>query len=582
MTQPFIRPVELHETGEFAPHGTFVRSCGLKKLVSLTSVPVAEQSPSLQGARRESAHTLPSARKKGEYLPAAPVRMPFSRLRAPSFLLLLLGFSGHGGGTLELILDAPRDTVWSGPALQGLAGDVGLHVRLRVSVGPGDSDLSQWAFGVAVLRDSTPVDNNTQVPLKAHDMSVADACQLIRDVDVDRHDSDASGRGKGSVGKVYECYHYLWLRGCGPGCAAHARYTSSTAPSPLTCTNGSGVKASAIGLWKITVFARHSQHLAVLPILVPHAHEITRLFEVVSPPAASAANEEEGGGGVPLCWHAGKAVGEQTDECLWVWRRFEPYRQIWYTREEYMRALETFDVRGFGTEERATLEALACALPPQCGPLSRLERKHRQEAGVLGTCAADTSLGSCAVVGNSWILLHGTFGPEIDSHDAVFRLNDAPIDKDLLVHTGRRTTHRVLELSAMKNSPDYQYLFPGQVQLLRLTPATRSAVTEVLQMYASSYGMHVSSSSYGMHVSSASYDMHVSSSSYDMHVSYSSNDMHASYSSYDRSCKCMPGEPPRWGKIACSWSLPLLSTTYRPSSWAMWDGPRTSPQEWWR
>ena len=164
-----------------------------------------------------------------------------------------------------------------------------------------------------------------------------------------------------------------------------------------------------------------------------------------------------------------------------------------------MRALETFDVRGFGTEERATLEALACALPPRCGPLSRLERKHRQEAGLLGTCAADASLGSCAVVGNSWILLHGTFGPEIDSHDAVFRINDAPIDKDLSVHIGRRTTHRVLELPAMKNSPDYQHLFPGQVQLLRLTAASGSAVTEVLQMYASSDDMHISSSSNDMH-----------------------------------------------------------------------------------
>jgi len=286
--------------------------------------------------------------------------MPVSRLRAPSLIVLLLGFSGHGGGALELILDAPRETVWSGPALQGLAGGVGLHVRFRVFVGPGDSDLSQWAFGVAVLRDSTRVDNNTrEVPLKVHDMSVADACQLIRDVDVDPHDSDASGRGKGGGGTVYECYHHLWLSGCGPGCAAHA-------PSPLTCINGSGVNASAIGLWKIKVFTRNLEHLAALPGLVPRA-QITRLFEVVQstpllspPPRASAASEEEGRRveeeeeeeeeWVPLCWHAGKAVGEQTDECLWVWRRFEPFRHIWYTREEYLRALETFDVRGFGTD----------------------------------------------------------------------------------------------------------------------------------------------------------------------------------------------------------------------------------------
>mmetsp|Transcript_16654 Transcript_16654/g.20033 ORF Transcript_16654/g.20033 Transcript_16654/m.20033 type:complete len:557 (-) Transcript_16654:274-1944(-) len=54
------------------------------------------------------------------------------------------------------------------------------------------------------------------------------------------------------------------------------------------------------------------------------------------------------------------------------------------------------------------------------------------------------SFRTCAVVGNSGILLRYKFGEAIDKHDAVFRLNEAPT-KGYEEYVGRKTTIRVVE-----------------------------------------------------------------------------------------------------------------------------------------
>ena len=51
---------------------------------------------------------------------------------------------------------------------------------------------------------------------------------------------------------------------------------------------------------------------------------------------------------------------------------------------------------------------------------------------------------SCAVVGSSGILTRALFGEEIDAHDAVFRVNQAPTRGGCATYSGARTTVRVL------------------------------------------------------------------------------------------------------------------------------------------
>jgi len=50
---------------------------------------------------------------------------------------------------------------------------------------------------------------------------------------------------------------------------------------------------------------------------------------------------------------------------------------------------------------------------------------------------------SCAVVGNSGILLKSKFGSNVDSHTVVIRSNQAPIHRYALM-VGRKTTFRLL------------------------------------------------------------------------------------------------------------------------------------------
>ncbi|XP_034568638.1 sialyltransferase-like protein 5 isoform X1 [Setaria viridis] len=58
---------------------------------------------------------------------------------------------------------------------------------------------------------------------------------------------------------------------------------------------------------------------------------------------------------------------------------------------------------------------------------------------------------TCAVVGNSGDLLKTEFGQEIDAHDAVFRDNEAPVNKKYAKHVGLKRDFRLVVRGAARN-----------------------------------------------------------------------------------------------------------------------------------
>jgi len=65
--------------------------------------------------------------------------------------------------------------------------------------------------------------------------------------------------------------------------------------------------------------------------------------------------------------------------------------------------------------------------------------------------------GRCAVVGNSGVSLVHLMGPEIDAHDAVFRMNLAPV-RGFEQHVGSRTTFQIV------NSPNIREMLTGSLR----------------------------------------------------------------------------------------------------------------------
>lgn len=78
------------------------------------------------------------------------------------------------------------------------------------------------------------------------------------------------------------------------------------------------------------------------------------------------------------------------------------------------------------------------------------------------------SFGSCAVVGSSGTLLHHQLGREIDGHDAVIRVNGAPLGPRHAAIVGTRTTWRLF--SSPHAASDFSFheerSYPNQTMLV--------------------------------------------------------------------------------------------------------------------
>ncbi|MCA9790117.1 MAG: glycosyltransferase family 29 protein, partial [Cyanobacteria bacterium HKST-UBA05] len=80
---------------------------------------------------------------------------------------------------------------------------------------------------------------------------------------------------------------------------------------------------------------------------------------------------------------------------------------------------------------------------------------------------------SCAVVGNSGNLRQSGYGPRIDAHPVVFRMNQAPT-KPFEADVGRRTTVRYTALhhvAALKVEPDVDLIVSGELNRFNMFAA---------------------------------------------------------------------------------------------------------------
>mmetsp|Transcript_802 Transcript_802/g.1422 ORF Transcript_802/g.1422 Transcript_802/m.1422 type:complete len:660 (-) Transcript_802:86-2065(-) len=118
-----------------------------------------------------------------------------------------------------------------------------------------------------------------------------------------------------------------------------------------------------------------------------------------------------------------------------------------------MQKLETYgaDVQQCKVHERAGRDGMYLPTVPVNIPLRHVERVSTLELEtdflpLLPRVDPPVHFNTCAVVANGGILLNALEGPEIDAHEAVFRINyapnqgPAPTGHDLGAHVGRRTT----------------------------------------------------------------------------------------------------------------------------------------------
>eukprot|EP00961_Rhodomonas_salina_P225610 3050270-Rhodomonas_salina.1 len=141
----------------------------------------------------------------------------------------------------------------------------------------------------------------------------------------------------------------------------------------------------------------------------------------------------------PDCWRTEHPLHLQDPDCVWLWLTLKPSQNVFLSLQDFgppepplttvlggAASLHAGTwahlINDFGGISPASPELLSC-LPA----VGYVRREHA----------------SCAVVGSAWHLDHSNFGPEIDAHEVVLRINDAPL-AGWEAHVGSKTTHRML------------------------------------------------------------------------------------------------------------------------------------------
>jgi hypothetical protein len=303
--------------------------------------------------------------------------------QAAVLLIALLWATAQETQSLDLVIDEPPETVWL-PRPHGRDRPA-LDLRFR-AFARGNDDPTRWRIGVWAGRESKEL--NAVVEFKD---VLPSSCALLRP----GSSNDAE--------QVYECY---------------ANWPVQV--SPQDDGDDGPVERAVFGSWKIVIMAIKGAErvgaTAVVEVLDEAslgARRLCRAGDEQNEPGWPGGNQASSMSGnavcedgsteriarrLPKCWHSGLPLSRQAPSCLWLWRTTMTgaRKVMFYTREEYMLATETFEV---AAAHHARITQVLSALP------SRAQ---------LSVHPAAAALGSCAVVGNSWILGEAEHGAEID------------------------------------------------------------------------------------------------------------------------------------------------------------------------
>lgn len=300
-------------------------------------------------------------------------------------LIALLCATEQGTQSLDFIIDEPPETVWL-PMPRGRDRPT-LDIRFRAFV-RGKDDPTKWRIGIWAGRERK--EPNTVVEFKD---VLPDSCALLLP------------DGSDDAEQVYECY--------------------ANWPVQVSSHDDDG-NPLVFGSWKIAIMALKgaeqvgaSASFEVLNEAALGTRRLCRTGEEQNEPGWPRGNQASSMSGStvcedgreeslarrePKCWRAGLPLSRQAPSCVWLWRMtMKGARKVmFYTEEEYRLATETFEL---AAAHHARIRQVMSALP------SRAQ---------LNVHPAGAAMGSCAVVGNSWILGEAEHGAEIELQSSEF------------------------------------------------------------------------------------------------------------------------------------------------------------------